>query len=219
MQATAAMPTAATETATREELARILAPVAVEEFLQQDLGKRFRHIPGDPGKFAALLPWDVLNRILEQHRLETPRLRLTREGKPVSPDSFLSYTSNTRNTSRIPRLNATALTAQLRSGATLVLDAVDELHEPIRAIADSLERVFRMRVQVNAYAGWRTSHGFDLHWDDHDVFVLQVSARTRSSRPRFGQPAVSRQAGSSLPRHRRRRRSRRGRCSAARSRD
>jgi hypothetical protein len=32
---------------------------------------------------------------------------------------------------------------------------------------------------VNAYAGWRTSHGFDLHWDDHDVFVLQVAGRKK----------------------------------------
>jgi hypothetical protein len=42
---------------------------------------------------------------------------------------------------------------------------------------ESLERLFRVRIQVNAYAGWRTSHGFDLHWDDHDVFILQVAGR------------------------------------------
>jgi hypothetical protein len=54
---------------------------------------------------------------------------------------------------------------------------VDELHRPITELARSLERIFRVRVQVNAYAGWRTSHGFDLHWDDHDVFVLQVAGR------------------------------------------
>ena len=48
---------------------------------------------------------------------------------------------------------------------------------PITDIAESLERLFRVRIQVNAYAGWRTSHGFDLHWDDHDVFILQVAGR------------------------------------------
>jgi hypothetical protein len=67
----------------------------------------------------------------------------------------------------------------LRDGATLVLDAVDELHEPITALAESLEGVFRQRIQVNAYAGWRTSHGFDLHWDDHDVLILQIAGRKR----------------------------------------
>jgi hypothetical protein len=58
-----------------------------------------------------------------------------------------------------------------------VLDAVDELCEPVTLLAENLEREFHVRIQVNAYAGWRTSHGFDLHWDDHDVFILQVAGR------------------------------------------
>ncbi len=160
------------------DLAGILAPADPQTFLASDWGKQFRHIPGAQGKFSALLPWRVLNGILEQHRLEPPRLRLTREGKAVPPGSFLSYHGNTRGTgSPIPRLNATALTRELRDGSTLVLDAVDELHPPITKLAEALERIFRVRVQVNAYAGWRTSHGFDLHWDDHDVFILQVAGR------------------------------------------
>jgi hypothetical protein len=152
--------------------------VDVKTFLSADWGQRFRYVPGRPGKFLKLLPWPVLNEILEQHRLEPPRLRLTREGRPVAAESFISYQANRRKSGPpIPRLNSSALTSELRHGATLVLDAVDELHTPIRRMAESLERVFRVRVQVNAYAGWRTSHGFDLHWDDHDVFVLQVAGR------------------------------------------
>jgi hypothetical protein len=56
-----------------------------------------------------------------------------------------------------------------------LLDNVDELYWPIRRVAESLERIFRVRIQVNSYSGWRSSHGFDVHWDDHDVFVLQVA--------------------------------------------
>jgi ribosomal protein L16 Arg81 hydroxylase len=96
----------------------------------------------------------------------------------VPPDAFLSYQSNRRRSGQaIPRLRVEDLTAQLRNGATLVLDAVDELCEPVTVLAENLERKFRVRIQVNAYAGWRTSHGFDLHWDDHDVFILQVAGR------------------------------------------
>lgn len=137
-------------------------------------------MPGTSAKFSSLLPWSVLNSILEEHRLEPPRLRLTREGQPVPAERFLSFSANRRKSGQpIPRLNAAALSSELREGATLVLDAVDELHRPIRNLAESLERIFRVRSQVNAYAGWRTSHGFDLHWDDHDVFVLQVAGRKR----------------------------------------
>jgi ribosomal protein L16 Arg81 hydroxylase len=58
---------------------------------------------------------------------------------------------------------------------------VDELSEPIEELAKNLELFFRERVQVNLYAGWQTSRGFDLHWDDHDVFILQVAGRKRWS--------------------------------------
>ena len=159
-----------------EDLAGILAPEPLDTFLSETFGQSFLHVQGEAGKFAGLLPWEELNAILEEHRLQPPRLRLTREGKPVPSDSYLSFQTD-RKGQPIPRLNAAALTTHLREGATLVLDAVDELQRPVRRIAENLERVFRTRIQVNGYAGWRTSHGFDLHWDDHDVFVLQVAGR------------------------------------------
>jgi ribosomal protein L16 Arg81 hydroxylase len=160
------------------DLAGLLTPVETKEFLRTCWGQNFLHVPGSPGKFADLLPWPALNRILQQHRLDSPRVRLTREGQSVPATTYTSYQTNRRRPNQpIPRLRSADVTRELRSGATLVLDAVDELHEPVTTIAESLERLFHVRIQVNAYAGWRTSHGFDLHWDDHDVFILQVFGR------------------------------------------
>ena len=160
------------------DLQALLSPIAAEDFLRRDYGRRFVRVPGYRGKFSTLLPWPALNQILEEHRMEPPRLRLTREGKPVPAEKWLSSQVNRRKSgSPIPRLNSTSFTRELREGATLVLDNVDELHRPVRRMAEALERIFRVRVQVNSYSGFRTSHGFDLHWDDHDVFILQVAGR------------------------------------------
>jgi hypothetical protein len=160
------------------DLQGLLTPFDAELFLRTCWGQQFLHVPGVPGKFSELLPWSALNRILEQHRLDHPRMRLTREGQPVPTAFYLSHQANRRRPNLpIPRIKAAELSKELRDGATLVLDAVDELHSPITEIAESLERLFRVRIQVNAYAGWRTSHGFDLHWDDHDVFILQIAGR------------------------------------------
>ncbi len=161
-------------------LAELLSPQAPAQFLDACWGKSYLHVPGWRGKFSHLLPWNELNRILRQHRLDSPRLRLVLEGKPV-PDSLYvrRVYSRRRPGSPIPRLNAAALTGQLLQGATLVLDAVDELHAPVTALAQALERDFHVRIQINAYAGWRASHGFDIHWDDHDVLVLQIAGRKR----------------------------------------
>jgi hypothetical protein len=176
---TAAMQTARTEPAVFD-LKALLSPADADSFLRYNYGRVFVHVPGYPGKFSSLLPWPTLNKILEEHRLEPPRLRLMREGRAVPAERYLTWQTNRRSGgSPIPRLSAANLTRELREGATLVLDNVDEVHRPVRFMAESLERVFRVRVQVNSYSGWRISHGFDLHWDDHDVFILQVAGRKR----------------------------------------
>ncbi len=163
------------------ELEKILKPCPAEEFLASSWGKAYRHVRGWPGKFAELMPWPRLNEILHQHRLDHPRLRLVQDGKPVPAASYIRQTGNARRKPTIPRLLPAQLTKHLRAGATLVLDAVDELHTPVERLAESLELVFREHVQINLYAGWQTSRGFDLHWDEHDVFILQVSGRKRWS--------------------------------------
>lgn len=161
----------------REQLADILRPQSVDEFIANAWGRDVRHVKGQPEKFAHMLPWDRLNTILRQHRLDFPRLRLARDGESLPASTYLRHVRNSRKQMTVPRLLADKLTAELRQGATLVLDAVDELCEPLEELARSLEHFFRVHVQINAYAGWRTSRGFDLHWDDHDVFILQVAGR------------------------------------------
>lgn len=156
---------------------KLLEPCQAGEFLQTTWGKTYRHIVGRRGKFAHLLPWNRLNEILAEHRLDFPRLRLARSGKSLPASAYLRYARSPRARSAIPRLLSTELTKQLREGATLVLDAVEELHAPLRELAEGLEFFFREHIQINAYAGWHIEKGFDLHFDDHDVFILQVAGR------------------------------------------
>jgi hypothetical protein len=158
-------------------LEHLLSPLTVDEFLTNFWGQTFKHVPGVPDKFSHLFPWRHLNEALEQHRLDFPRIRLTRDGERLQPGSYISHSNPGQKRVAVPRLRYEKLTQELNSGATLVLDAVDELYEPLRALAEALELFFHERIQINSYASWRTSRGFDLHWDDHDVFILQVTGR------------------------------------------
>ena len=150
----------------------ILSPMSSEQFLDVYFGKSFLHLPGCHGKFGRLLPWSKLNRILEQHRLAPPRLRLFQGGQPVPSDKYFARPDRIG-----PRLQAAELTNLLAAGATLIIDAVDEVHRPVREIAAALERFLRIDVHVNLYAGWRTDQGFLLHYDPHDTLILQVAGR------------------------------------------
>ncbi|HKG13059.1 MAG TPA: cupin domain-containing protein [Pyrinomonadaceae bacterium] len=164
-----------------DALAEILAPDAPEEFFDSSWGVNVLHVRGESGRFRHFMPWPRLSEILRRHRLGFPRLRLVRDGKPLPVASYLRHVSGSRQKITIPRIKSSELAKQLREGATLVLDAVDELSEPVEELAVGLELLFREHVQVNMYAGWQTSRGFDLHWDDHDVFILQVAGRKRWS--------------------------------------
>ncbi len=145
----------------------VLSPLPSVEFIRDYFGQKFLHFPGPSGRFTSLFPWPVLNEMLDTHRFVSPRLRLSQDGKTVSPDLFMKN----------GQLRGAELTALLREGATLSVDAVDEVHGPVKALAQHLSRTLLARINVNLYAGWRTSHGFDTHWDGHDVFILQVAGK------------------------------------------
>jgi hypothetical protein len=155
-----------------------VSPTPVETFLRDHCGQRFFHQPGPPGRFEALLSWAALNQVLQDHRLAPPRLRLARDGGVVPEERYASQ-RRTRRDVVYPVLEPARLRAELAAGATLVLDGVDQLHEPVRDLAAGLERELGERAQVNLYASWRERRGFGLHWDDHDVLVLQVAGRKR----------------------------------------
>lgn len=159
-------------------LADLVAPVEVSQFLSTVVGGSFRRFPGAEGRFAHLAPWADIDRVLRQHRLEFPRLRLALDGDVVPAHEYTEMVP-TRRTGLVPRLLSGPFAEKLRAGATLVLDSVHELLDPVGELAAGLEHELRERVQVNLYAGWGKTHGFDVHWDDHDALIVQLSGRKR----------------------------------------
>lgn len=149
-----------------------------EDFLAQVYGRTYRHFPGDPGRLHGLFGWDELNALLSHHRLEPPRLRLSVGGETL-PQHAYTVPVTTRRSTVWHRLKPSDLHRHLAEGATLVLDAVDELDPGVGRVAQELERHLRTGIQVNAYASWTPEEGFGVHWDDHDVLVLQLDGAKR----------------------------------------
>jgi ribosomal protein L16 Arg81 hydroxylase len=150
----------------------ILSPMSRRDFIEGYFGKSFLHLPGLRGKFSSLLRWSELNRILEDHRLAPPRLRLFQAGKEINPERYIHLPRSSES-----RIRAADFTNLLGQGATLVIDEFDELHRPVRELALELERIFRIHIQANLYGGWRTAQGFLLHYDNHDTLIFQITGR------------------------------------------
>src|SRR6266849_3329283 len=132
-----------------------ISPLSRTQFLSEFWGESFLRTAGEKGRFQSLLPWTELNSILEGHRLEPPRFRLWRDGKPVDRNRYLSVGGAK------PCLKPASLINCLAEGATLILDHIEDFAPHVRELIEAFEEVFRTRVCANLYAGWRTQKGFD----------------------------------------------------------
>ncbi|MCX4591227.1 cupin domain-containing protein [Streptomyces sp. NBC_01549] len=148
-----------------------------DTFLAQTYHRSYAHFPGTADT-AGLFSWDDLNRIIATQRLEPPRLRLSMDGEMVPLHRYAIPTTNRRAVTW-SRIQPADFHAQLKDGASLVLDAVEKIHPVVGAAAEGLERFLGTSVQANAYASWTDREGFGLHWDDHDVVVVQVHGSKR----------------------------------------
>jgi hypothetical protein len=77
-----------------------------------------------------VMTWDDLNNILGSHRLEPPRMRMSRDGATLLVGGYTAPVA-TRQHTVWHRLHPAELHARLIEGASLALDSVDELHPPI----------------------------------------------------------------------------------------
>jgi ribosomal protein L16 Arg81 hydroxylase len=158
------------------ELEQLIAPLGRDEFLSGHWGKSWLHLPGQAGRFSQLLSWDDLNALLQNARLAPPQIRLSKDGENLDQERYISIAPGAGNT---PHIDAGRLVALLAEGATLVLQSVEDLSPRLRALSGVLRDALQCRNHVNLYASWRTKKGFDLHWDPHEVMVLQLHGRKR----------------------------------------
>jgi ribosomal protein L16 Arg81 hydroxylase len=142
-----------------------------ERFLAEYWNTSFLRLEGEKGRFSTLLTWPDLNSILASRSLQPRQLRLVQSGKTIESVKYRTQSPGGGS------LDSGALTACLARGATLVLNNIDTLADPIAALCRSLEDALQAVVTTNLYASWQTENGFDLHWDDQDTMILQVAGR------------------------------------------
>jgi ribosomal protein L16 Arg81 hydroxylase len=152
---------------------QILAPLGRERFMAEFWDKKFLYLSGQKGRFTPILPWEELNHLLEWHCPPQPQLRMFQEGVMVDLRRYIDGPVGQL------KLNAGGLMTILGQGASMILDAVHEVAPGVAHLTQSMERALGCDCVANLYAAWRTRKGFDLHWDPHDVFVLQLSGRKR----------------------------------------
>jgi hypothetical protein len=157
------------------DFSTILAPISVGDFVNGYFGKQYLLNDQCTSRYDTLMPWRVFNTILRDLRPESTRIRMVKDSVAIPHNVYTE--SVPRRGESLLQIRGAEVTRLLRTGATLIVNQIEELHFPLRQLATDIERHIGERVTVNCYVSAGTTKGFDLHWDDHDVLVLQVHGR------------------------------------------
>lgn len=139
------------------------------------LGVRFTQGSiSNPDLCARLLTPTRLLDLVMRRSLTSPQFRCFQNGTDLHPSAYLTLDA-TRRGQKIQMADMRCLGLLMQSGCTLVLDAVDTFDCTMETACRALQWWSRELVQVNAYLTTKDTAGFALHWDDHDVLVLQLA--------------------------------------------
>lgn len=139
------------------------------QFMKHFCAKEMLHITQDDRtRFEHLLSWNTINEILSLNLLNRERLRITRDGRDI-PAAFYRNEESQRDP-----IVASKLSELLKQNASVVLNRVQDLSPPVRRMALQMEVALNQKLNVNGYATFGAGGAFSMHYDTHDVLVMQV---------------------------------------------
>lgn len=151
----------------------LIAPMSAAEFTRDYWGKKPVLIPADAGCRRPRIGWDHLNALFQirPHWTEA-NIKLILNGQPVNPDFYMGGEGlRLANIKQVE--NFTAM------GASLVVDAVQQISPEIRELTNMLATRFGALTGANFYASFKGVQAFASHFDTHEVLALHCEGQKR----------------------------------------
>ncbi len=154
-------------------LARLLGPERVADFASRIWGTEALLVRDAAPELAGLLTLDDVDELLARRGIRTPFVRVARNGDVLPTSSFTS--GGGLGAGIADQVDTAQVAPLLDEGATVVLQGLHRIWEPVASFASELVGALGHPVQVNAYLTPPAAQGFAPHYDTHDVFVVQTS--------------------------------------------
>jgi ribosomal protein L16 Arg81 hydroxylase len=156
-----------------DALGFLIAPVTAEAFLETYYEKDALITQrGEPERYADLLTMDMLDHFIASANLREGMLDLTSQKQRIQHSAYIDDRG---------RISPVAVAEHYLRGATIILPHLHESMSNLGEFCRSLEEVFSCHVQTNIYltpqvsADGTSNQGFPPHFDNHDVFVMQIA--------------------------------------------
>ncbi len=151
---------------THPAISRLIAPVLPGTFLREYWEARPLVVSrGQPSYFDDLLTLDDLDRVITTFQLSHPTISVANAAREVRSSEY------TRSDGMI---DAARLYQQFAQGSTVIFNQLHRFVPALAALCRGLESEVSTHFQTNIYLTPRESQGLKVHYDSHDVMVLQI---------------------------------------------
>jgi len=122
------------------------------------------------------LGWELMDSALDMQDPSADGIKLLKGGR-VEPARYLEEFIDIGIRRR--RMAKHLLYRHLKEGGTLVLNRIELVSPPVRALCLSAGQFVGAQTTANAYAAFGPEPATNVHWDTHDVLVLQLKGKKR----------------------------------------
>ncbi|QVN20485.1 JmjC domain-containing protein [Burkholderia pyrrocinia] len=143
------------------------------DFLSE--GLNLRPYAFDSINVDRIATWDEVNSLLSSGLIDYPRIRIAAAGNDYSRgyNGFLRYSISERGERR-PRVVPGVLRKVLSDGCAIIIDNCEAFFPGVSALTEEISDSFCCRTWANLYVSPKGPGGFGCHFDDHDVFAIQI---------------------------------------------
>lgn len=150
-------------------LCKLIEPLGVNEFLRDYYEKKPLLSPSNNCRnFGDLISLEKLDHLLATSELPPASIDMARSKPPISKANFTFKSGN---------IDRGAVVRHYQSGATIIFPQINLAIDELANFCRNLEFELSCKVQTNVYLTPRNSQGFKTHYDDHDVFILQIHGK------------------------------------------
>ena len=154
-----------------------LTGISKPDFSRQYFGyRRMLSSDHDSSRFQDLITLDDVDEILGTRALRVPLVWIVKDGKPVpewdyttSSAAQFDHTEGYVDSGRVSRC--------FSDGASVVMRQMQRYWQPLADFAADMAADIGHGTRVNGYITPHQSQGLRPHYDDHDVFILQIDGR------------------------------------------
>jgi ribosomal protein L16 Arg81 hydroxylase len=147
-------------------LSSLISPMSWAEFHDTVYCRNYVHIQGGSEKFDGLFGWADLNHLTNGLHRSSDHIRFVAEGDPSRRVTVAA---------REPQ----AVVANSLAGLTMIVRDIDRIHAGVGNLVSGLSAEIGETVCANLYVSQPGRQGFDVHFDTHDVLVIQLEGVKR----------------------------------------